>query len=197
MCWAGRRLAEAERFFQEALQAQEALIAEFPDLPSHNRVLLEFLRWRLGQLAYERHALRHDPQALATAAELLRTCTGRLAELTQRPELAKDRLARSTLPLAYETLSRALADLGEGPKADEAFHERAPHPEGCHTPTPRVLRRPGEPAGKTRGRPRSAGSARGKLTFAATHQPLVNSRNPPARPGDGQVLRWRCVGPQP
>jgi tetratricopeptide (TPR) repeat protein len=120
VCAAGRRLAEAERFFQEAVQTQDALVVEFPDLPSHNRVLLEFLRWRQAQLAYERSVHQHDPQALAIAGDLLRTCTDRLTGLTQQRELAKDRLARSTLPLAYETLSRVLADQGHREQADEA-----------------------------------------------------------------------------
>jgi serine/threonine protein kinase/tetratricopeptide (TPR) repeat protein len=117
--WAGWRLLEAERFFQEAVQTQESLLAQFPDLPSHNRVLAEFFRCRLGQLAYECHVAGHDPHSLATAGQLLQTCTDRLTELTQRPELARDRLARSTLPLAHETLRRVMAELGEAPKANE------------------------------------------------------------------------------
>ncbi|OHB77933.1 MAG: hypothetical protein A2W31_16435 [Planctomycetes bacterium RBG_16_64_10] len=38
--WGSHRLAEAEEFFRQAVQTQCRVIQEFPDLPSHQRVLL-------------------------------------------------------------------------------------------------------------------------------------------------------------
>jgi tetratricopeptide (TPR) repeat protein len=110
VCWRNQRLAEADDFFQQALQAQDAVITEFPDLPAHNRLLLEFIRLRLGQVRYERRTDQHASRAVGEARELLETCIENLTQLTKRPALAADRLARSSLPLARETLSRALAE---------------------------------------------------------------------------------------
>ncbi len=120
ICWRTQRLAEAEDFFQRALETQGSVIAGFPGLPSHNRVLLEFVRLRLGQLCHERGAGAHDLRAVGRSRELLKTCIENLTELTGRPELADDRLAWSSLPVAYEALSHVLGEIGEDEKAEQA-----------------------------------------------------------------------------
>ena len=120
ICWRTGRLGEAEDFFQKALETQSNLIAEFPDLPSHNRVLLEFARLRLGQVQHEDNVNSPDLNAMGKPRDLLETCIDNLTELTTRPELAEDRLAWSSLPVAYDTLSRVLAQGGESQKAEEA-----------------------------------------------------------------------------
>jgi tetratricopeptide (TPR) repeat protein len=120
ICWRTGRLAEAEDFFQKALQTQTTLMAEFPDLPSHNRVLLEFARLRLGQVYYERNIGAPDAAALSRSRDLLQTCIENLTQLAERPELAEDRLVCSSLPLAYDVLSRVLGEIGEHEKAEEA-----------------------------------------------------------------------------
>jgi serine/threonine protein kinase len=120
VCWNAGRLAEAEDLFQQALETQTAVIAEFPDLPSHNRVLAEFMRLRLGQVGYERSAGAHDPAAMGKSRDLLEKCVENLAELTTKPALKEDRLAWSSLPVAYDALSRVLLKMGETAKAEEA-----------------------------------------------------------------------------
>jgi hypothetical protein len=136
VCWNTGRLREAEGFFQRALETQSAVIAEFPDLPSHNQVLAEFMRLRLGQVCCERSTGAQNPAAPGKSRDLLETCIANLTELTARPELRKDRLAWSSLPVAYEALSHALAEIGENEKAQEAkrsgrrFAARCPTAEG-------------------------------------------------------------------
>ncbi len=113
VCWSARRLAEAEEYFQRAFDAQSTALKGFPDLPSHHRVLQEFLRLRLAQVCYERSRAGHDSDALVKSRALLETCTGNLRELSDRHELADDRLLHSSLPLAYDALSRLLGNAGE------------------------------------------------------------------------------------
>jgi serine/threonine protein kinase/tetratricopeptide (TPR) repeat protein len=138
LCWETQRLAEAEDFFRQSLQTLETMVTEFPDMPSHNRVLLEFVRLRLGQLGSERHAQQPNPQALAKVSRLLQTCVDNLTELTKRPELAKDRLVRCSLPAGRETLCRVLAELAEGAKARAArTHSPAAWQDG-HARPPQV-----------------------------------------------------------
>lgn len=120
ICARSRRLAEAEGFFRQAFEAQDALVAEFPDLPSHNRVLLEFLRLRLGEVSARRSLAVGDLESLEGARELLEASAGGLAELAGRPELADDRVAASSLPLAYDVLSRVLSELGRDEPAADA-----------------------------------------------------------------------------
>lgn len=52
--WRTSRLAEAEDFFQRAIETQSAVIREFPELPPHHRDLLDLMRLRLGQVQMER-----------------------------------------------------------------------------------------------------------------------------------------------
>jgi len=118
--WKTGHLQEAEDSFRKALETQSTVIEEFPDLPSHNRVLLEFLRLRLGQVCYERSAGVHDLKAVGVSRDLLNTSIENLTELTRQPELAGDRLAWSCLPVAYRALSRVLAQIGESEKAEQA-----------------------------------------------------------------------------
>lgn len=120
----GGRLAEAESFFQRAFETQVAVVADFPDLPSHNRVLLEFVRLRLGQVLFERDRDSQDPAAVDKSRELLETSVENLTELTSRPELAANQLAWSSLQDAYEALSRVYTKAGQAEKADEAKRGR-------------------------------------------------------------------------
>jgi len=120
LCWESERLAEADDFFQKALQTQGTVIVDFPDLPSHNQVFLEFVRLRLGQVCFERNIDRQDPNAVDKSRDLLETCIENLTDLTARPELAEDRLAWSSLPVAYDALSNVLAKIGEDEKAKKA-----------------------------------------------------------------------------
>ena len=109
VCWHSRRLAEAEDYLEKALAGQSAVAAKHPDMPAHQRVLVEFLRLRLGQICYERSTQEGDAERLRQACDLLETCAENLAMLTAEPELSEDRLAWSSLPAAREALSLALA----------------------------------------------------------------------------------------
>jgi tetratricopeptide (TPR) repeat protein len=124
VCLENERLADAQNFFQRALETQSMVVADFRDLPSHNRVLLEFVRLRLGQVLFERDINAQDPGVVGRSRELLETSVENLTELTKRPELAEDRLARSSLQEAYEVLSRAYAKIGRKEKAEEAKNTR-------------------------------------------------------------------------
>ncbi len=100
------RPAEAAAWFEQAFDAQAALVERFPDLPSHDRVLREFFRFRLAA-----HGLRPSdsagPDTPAEAVALLETCVANLTALRGRRELAGDRLAASALRLAEDALERA------------------------------------------------------------------------------------------
>ena len=96
------------------------MIAGFPDLPSYHQVFLEFLRLRLAQVHHQRNANARDLKAAGRSRDLLKTCIENLTGLIERPELAEDRLAWSSLPIAYDALSRALAELGETQEAQQA-----------------------------------------------------------------------------
>ena len=135
LCRRERRLAEAEDFFRNALKTQEMVIAEFPDLPSHNRALLEFVRLRLGQIPHERSIQTHDLDEVSASRDLLETCIENLTELTERPELAEDRLTWSSLQVAYETLSHVFAEIGENEKAEQA--KRSGHAIATQMPNKR------------------------------------------------------------
>jgi tetratricopeptide (TPR) repeat protein len=113
LCWRTGRLAQAEDYFRQALEAQGAVVAGFPDLPSHNRVLLEFLRLRLGQVCFRRNGNSRDVTALGKSRDLLETCIENLTELRSRPELAENRLAESSLTISQEALSHVLGEMGE------------------------------------------------------------------------------------
>jgi tetratricopeptide (TPR) repeat protein len=120
VCWENERLAEAEDFFQKALRTQGTIIIKFPDLPSHNQVFLEFVRLRLGQVGYERYIELQHPNAVDKSRELLEKCIENLTELMERPELAEDRLAWTSLPIAYDALSHVFAEIGENEMAEQA-----------------------------------------------------------------------------
>jgi hypothetical protein len=106
VCWETDRLAESTELFGQAFQTQAALVDRFPNLPAHDRVLLEFFRLRLAA-AHGRHSGGSDTAAAShRSRELLRACVQNLAELINRPELADDRLAISTLRIAQEVRSR-------------------------------------------------------------------------------------------
>ena len=138
ICWKTKRLAEAEDYFRKALETQSGLIAKFSDLPSHNRILLEFVRLRLTQVCLERDGNSRDLNAAGKSRELLQRSVENLTELTTRPELAEDRLAWSSLGIAYDALSRVFAETGENEKAEEAKRSgkaiRSKMPEGRRDP---------------------------------------------------------------
>ena len=108
-CWGRQRLTEAEHFFQKALETQEKVTTEFPGLPSRNRVLVQFMRLRLGQICRERGRPENDRDTLDRACQTLQACNEDLGKLTASPDLAEDRLAESLLPVAREAMRDALA----------------------------------------------------------------------------------------
>jgi len=120
VCWRTQRLENAEEFLEKALDTHSALITAFPDLPSHNQIFLEFIRLRLGQVCFERNIDSQDPNTLNKSRDLLETCIGNLTELMERPELVENRLAWSSLPVAYDALSQVLTEIGENDKAEQA-----------------------------------------------------------------------------
>ncbi len=120
LSWRTGRLDKAAECLERAFETQRNLIAGFPDLPSHNRVLLELLRLRWGQVCWERGAAGENRSSLLESRDLLEACVERLTELTAGAELAQDGLAWGTLPVAYETLSLVQAELGQPEKAAEA-----------------------------------------------------------------------------
>ncbi|NUQ63151.1 MAG: serine/threonine protein kinase [Pirellulales bacterium] len=113
VCWDHHRLAESEGYFQKALDVQDAVVAEFPDLPSHNKVLVEFFRLRLGQVRCERSIQSGDRNGMRESRALLEQCIGGLTELAGQPELGEDRLARTSLPVARHALGRAVEAIGK------------------------------------------------------------------------------------
>ena len=136
--WGSRRLAEAEEFFRKAVQTQSDLRTRFPDLPSHDRVLLDFFRLRLAQVSLERGD--KDPSASLSSRRLAEQCIDSLTQLTRQPEVPDDQLAQYSLPLAYELLSTTLASAGEQRQADEAKKKAAAHRKQLRTKndTPRI-----------------------------------------------------------
>ena len=108
VCWQRRRLADAEKYFQEALDTQDAAILQAPDISVHNRVLLEFVRLQLARVIKERNHTRHDPAALGRARDLLSKCVKNLTDLSAKPELAEDRLVTSSLQIAHDALEHSL-----------------------------------------------------------------------------------------
>jgi len=118
--WRTGRRAEAEVHFQRALETQRDLLTNFPGLPSHNRVLLEFFRLRLAQAQFEGNAGSSVKNAAGPTRALLTTCITNLTTLLQEPELNEDRLAWNSLPVAYDALSHVLSDLGDAQAAKNA-----------------------------------------------------------------------------
>jgi len=107
---------EAEHFFADALKTQEALVAGFSEPPPHDRVLVEFMRLRLGETGDPRRGEADDPDASRRSVELLQTCVRNLTELAKMPELTDDRLAPTSLQAARDALvrTRAATDSDQG-----------------------------------------------------------------------------------
>ncbi len=103
VCSEAGRSAEAADWFERATLAQAALVERFPDLPAHDRVLLEFFRFRLAVLTAA-SAGPADGRGAPDARGLLGTCVENLTELCTRHDLADDRLATESLQLAKEAL---------------------------------------------------------------------------------------------
>jgi serine/threonine protein kinase len=107
LCWTCDRLPEAEAFFRQAFETQEAVIYEFSGVsPPHLSVFCEFLRLRTAQISVQ--LLQAEAAATVSAdalAERLDTCIDNLTELLRRPELAEDRLAGLALREACQVRS--------------------------------------------------------------------------------------------
>lgn len=105
VCCETKRFSEAASLFEQALRAQTALVREFPHLPAHDRVLLEFFRLRLATV-YDRQRAASDKTAPSdNPRHLLNTCVRNLRNLVSQPAVANDRLASSTLRIARAALS--------------------------------------------------------------------------------------------
>ena len=87
--WRTGRLSAAAEYLERAFETQSNVIAGFPDLPSHNRVLLELLRLRWGQVCWERRTGGENQSTLALSRDLLEACVERLTELTAGAELRR------------------------------------------------------------------------------------------------------------
>ena len=116
--WQTERLDKAEQAFRRALQRQAAAVADFPDLPPHERVLLEFLRLRVAQVRHEQGTRLHRLEVASESRQLLETCIANLTELARRPELAKDELVGSSLSIAKDALRRHVGRLREKDQAE-------------------------------------------------------------------------------
>ncbi len=115
VCEQAGQHAEADSYYQQALETQESTLGRFPELPLHHQVVCEFMRLKLCRSMLNRHEQGIDPEALASVRESIDTCTQRLGKLSGNPELGEDRLVRAAIPLAYETLSRIVSEMeGEG-----------------------------------------------------------------------------------
>lgn len=123
LSWRAKSLQDAEQYLREALQTQSRLVETFSHLPSHNHVLREFLRLRLGRLLFERATSSDTPAALHESRDLLATSIDRLNELMLRPELTNDQLAGKSLLEAHDTLGKVLMELGDTNKANEVKRE--------------------------------------------------------------------------
>jgi tetratricopeptide (TPR) repeat protein len=97
VCWTNDRLPEARAFFLRAFETQVATVEQFPDIPSHNRVLCEFLRLRLAQVDRELLGGSEGKDPSHDVVRQLDICIDNLTLLHGRPELAEDRLARFAL----------------------------------------------------------------------------------------------------
>jgi tetratricopeptide (TPR) repeat protein len=115
--WRTGRLAEAKESFASALQSQSALVAKFPDLSPHSRVLLEFVRLRLAQVLAQAEGRSNGLDGPDTPCELLTTCVENLTQLASHPGLKDDRLAQSSLQAARDALRPGIVESGRDAKA--------------------------------------------------------------------------------
>jgi len=70
VCWKSGRRTEAEHFLRKAIETQQAVVDEFPGLPSHHQDLLELMRVRLGQIQRERGVSAADRGAKSKGSEV-------------------------------------------------------------------------------------------------------------------------------
>jgi len=117
ICRETGRPDEAEHFFADALQTQEALVAGLADPTLHDRVLTEFMRLRLGEICGPGRGEAEHPDASREPVDLLQTCVRNLTELMNRTELADDRLAATSLQAARNALVHARAAAHPNTKA--------------------------------------------------------------------------------
>jgi hypothetical protein len=120
VCWRTDRPAKAEDCFARALETQTGVIADFPEVPAHDRVVLEFLRLRLAEVRYDRAGNGNNASTTEPSRDLLDTCIENLTELIAQPELNEDRLASTSLEAAYDILARVLDQAGQKDQAEEA-----------------------------------------------------------------------------
>ncbi len=106
ICRETGRLDEAEKLFANALQSQTALVTTFPNVPSHDRVLVEFFRLCLGRVCGQGSDESNRLDTSRRSGELLQACAENLAELAKKPELADDRLVTTSLRAARDSLRR-------------------------------------------------------------------------------------------
>lgn len=138
IAWADRRVAEAEDLLGKSVMIQEALVTRFPDLSPHDRVLLEYFRLRLAQVQLDRSSFAREERALVACQSAIERCIASLLQVTEKPELAGDQLARTSLPLAYEVMGQLYARRGYHEEAHQALTQakaarsksRAAHPSG-------------------------------------------------------------------
>jgi tetratricopeptide (TPR) repeat protein len=115
VCWETGRVAGAAPLFEQAVETQSALVDGLADLPSHDRVLLEFFRLRLAAVYGRQGTGSEAPDAPRRSRELLEICVRNLAELASRPKLADDRLTSSALRIAREALMKSEGTTARGP----------------------------------------------------------------------------------
>ena len=102
VCLEAGRAKEAAAWFEQALHAQSALVERFPSVPAHDRVLVEFFRYRLAAICL---GLVDSPGCVCDApTAMLQTCVTNLTGLLAQRELADDRVAVNTLKLAKDAL---------------------------------------------------------------------------------------------
>jgi tetratricopeptide (TPR) repeat protein len=106
ICSETDRPAEAANLFELAFETQAVLVDGFPELPAHDRVLLEFFRLRLAAIHLRPGGNPAGQSGSFGARDLLDTCVRNLTELTGGHDLVDDRLASTTLQLAEDALSR-------------------------------------------------------------------------------------------
>lgn len=102
VCAEAGRATEAADRFEQALHAQSALVERFSDVPAHDRVLVEFFRYRLAAICLGLGDLATCDSDAPTA--MLQTCVANLTQLLGQREMADDRVAAHVLKLAEDAL---------------------------------------------------------------------------------------------
>jgi serine/threonine protein kinase len=88
--WSGGRLDEADGFLRQAVETQSAASAAYADAPGHNRVLLESMRLRWGQVCVAHGKKTRDPQAMWRSQEMVTESVTQLVRLSKHSQPAGD-----------------------------------------------------------------------------------------------------------